>query len=136
MPSLDSPDGAQSAPGSGERLHLTFAAYRSALDATAELAAAELRLAASSGVLLLALTLVMALLLAGSWIVGMLALAAAFADTSHTWAVALAGVAAANLIAAGIAWWWVRALVPNLTFRELRRLLLSHQRPAAPGRGG
>jgi hypothetical protein len=114
-------DGAAGVSVSGEARAM-FAAYRAAADSAGRLAAAELRLAASTVVLLLALGIVIALLLATAWMLAMAAVAAAIVGLD-AWPASLAGVASANLVAALAAWWWVNALTPNLTFQELRALL-------------
>lgn len=104
--------------------------YRAAATATAALAAAELQLAASTAVLLLALAIAIALLVVTAWILGMLAIAALVAGAAD-WPLALSLVAGANLLGAAGAGLWMRAVVPNLTFRELRNLL-GNRDAAAP----
>lgn len=103
--------------------------YRAAAGSTADLAAAELRLAASTTVLLLALAIAIALFASAAWLLLMLALAALLADAS-AWPAALTAIAGANLLAALGCWTWMRAITPNLTFRELRAALAGG---AAPG---
>lgn len=98
--------------------------YRAAAGATADLAAAELKLAASTTVLLLALAIAIALFASSAWLLIMLSVAALIA-ASPDWPGALAAVAVANGLAAIGCWAWMRAATPNLTFRELRAALSS-----------
>jgi len=104
------------------RVREMFDGYRAAALTTAELAAAELQLAGSTVMLLLILGLSIGLLASTAWIIAMLAFAALFAG-AFDWALALAGVAIANLIAAAGGIVWARTVTPNLGFRELRALL-------------
>jgi uncharacterized membrane protein YqjE len=101
--------------------------YRAAASTTADLAAAELRLAASTTVLLLALAIAIALFAASAWLLSMLALAALIAEAPR-WPAALLLVAAANLAAAGGCWIWMRSMTRHLTFRQLRALLAGQLR--------
>lgn len=122
------------APAVHEQLAAMVRRYREAAGATADLAAAELRLAASTSVLLLALGIAIALFGATAWLLAMLALAALIA-AAPAWPLALLAVAAANLVAALASWVWIRSLTPNLTFRELRAALAGRttdRPPAAP----
>ena len=105
-----------------EQLGAMLASYRAAAGATADLAAAELELAASTAVLLGALTIAIALFASAAWLLFMLAIAAAIAGAPD-WLLGLALVALANLFAAATCWTWMRAATPNLTFRELRSAL-------------
>lgn len=99
-----------------------LAEYRETAQSAADLIAAELQLAATTAVWLLALGISLALLLTTAWLTGMLAIAAVITDTPD-WPFALMLVSGANLIAAYAIWFWMQATVPNLTFRELRALL-------------
>jgi uncharacterized membrane protein YqjE len=118
--------------GEGQSLRQDLSAivrgYRAAAGSTADLAAAELRLAASTTVLILALAIAIALFASSAWLLLMLAIAALLAG-APAWPAALAGVAGANLLAALGCWTWMRAVTPNLTFRELRAALAGR----APG---
>ena len=96
--------------------------YRAAAGATADLAAAELRLAASTAVLLVALAIVLALLASSAWILLMLSLAVLLTEfISAPLSLALVGLI--NLAAAAGCWIWIGATTPNLTFRGLRAVL-------------
>jgi uncharacterized membrane protein YqjE len=118
-----------------EQLGAMLASYRAAAGATADLAAAELQLAASTAVLLLALAVAMALFASSAWLLLMLAIAAAIAGAPQ-WLAGLTIVAIANLAAAGVCWLWMRATTPNLTFRELRSALANRwPRGQAAGAG-
>jgi hypothetical protein len=109
--------------------------YRAAASSTADLLAAEINLAASSAVLVLALGLAISLFAVTAWIIGMLALVAAYVGQTP-WPLPLALVAGLNLVAAYGAWLWLRSLVPDLTFRELRRLLRDRCDASAPAAEG
>ncbi len=110
-------------------------AYRATASATADLAATELQLAASSAVLLLVLGVTMALLLVTAWLLVMLAIAASIAGTAG-WPLALVALGGANLVATYAVWLWIRATAPNLTFRELRALLGRNDAQPVGGRHG
>lgn len=114
--------GDSEAPSIRHDLSAIVRGYRAVAGSTADLAAAELRLAASTTVLILALAIAIALFASAAWLLLMLALAALLANAS-AWPAALTAVAGANLLAALGCWTWMRAVTPNLTFRELRAVL-------------
>jgi hypothetical protein len=116
-------------------LHKVVDDYRATASSTADLLAAEINLAASSAVLVVALGLAISLFAVTAWIIGMLALVAAYVGQTP-WPLPLALVAGLNLVAAYGAWLWLRSLVPDLTFRELRRLLRDRCDASAPAAEG
>ncbi len=118
---LDHPGVGSEQPESA-RFQSMLRGYRAAASATAELAAAEFHLALSTVILLIELAVAIAVLVASAWLLTMLAFAYAVSD-SLGWPVALAGVAALNLVLAYFARIWMRSLGKYLDFRELRALL-------------
>ena len=122
-------------PAPPSALRQTVDSYRATVASAADLVAAELDLAASTTVLVLALGFAMAMFVVTAWIVAMLALVAAFVGGTP-WPLPLATVAGLNLAAAYGTWLWLRSLVPDLTFRELRRLLRGgYDEPARAAEG-
>jgi hypothetical protein len=109
-------------PGIAPPLHAMLNGYRAAASATAELAAAELRLAVSTLTLLVELGVAVGVLVTSAWLLVMLAIAAVIAD-GYSWPVALSALAAVNLLLAAMCRIWMRAIAHHMDFRELRSLL-------------
>lgn len=97
--------------------------YRGVLRAAVELAGAEAELAVATGIWLLVLTIALAVLTVTTWVLVTIAVAAWFVTGEARWAVGLGIAACGNAGAALGCWYWARALVPDLTFRNLRRFL-------------
>ncbi|MGD2073876.1 MAG: hypothetical protein PVI91_11395 [Gammaproteobacteria bacterium] len=119
-------------PSVRDQLTAMLGSYRAAASTTADLAAAELRLAASTTLLLLALAIAIALFATSAWLLSMLAVAALIAEAPR-WPAALLGVAGANLAVAGGCWIWMRSMTRHLTFPQLRAVLAGQageERPA------
>lgn len=104
--------------------------YRAAASSTADLAAAELRLAASTAVLLLVLGIAVAVLAISGWLLAMLAVAALLVEAPR-WPMALVSVSAANLLVALGCWLWMKSMTRHLTFRQLRDLMAGRTAAAA-----
>lgn len=92
-----------------------------------QLAAAEIRLAALSGVTMLMLVIVAALLIVMAW--GCIAAVAAYGLVAAGWPLPVAGlaVAAAHLLAAYLLWRFVVRLSRSLTLPELRKAVLKSE---------
>lgn len=112
--------------GAAAATAMLSAALRLARD-IAELAAAELRLAALSGVTMLMLVIVAALLIVMAW--GCIAAVAAYGLVAAGWPLPVAGlaVAAAHLLAAYLLWRFVVRLSRSLTLPELRKAVLKSE---------
>lgn len=114
--------------GAAAATAMLSAALRLARD-IAELAAAELRLAALSGVTMLMLVIVAALLVVIAW--GCLAAVAAYGLVALGWSWPMAGltIAAVHLLAAYLLLRAVTRLSRSLTLPELRKAVLDTEEP-------
>jgi hypothetical protein len=121
----------ESEPTVKSELSAMLDGYRIAASSTADLAAAELRVAASTTVLLLVLGIAVAVLAISSWLLAMLAVAALLVEAPR-WPLALAGISAANLLVALACWLWMKSMTRHLTFRQLRDLLAGRTVAGAP----
>lgn len=121
--------------GVARPLHAMLGAYREAASATAELAAAELRLAVSTLALLLEIGVALGVLVTSAWLLAMLAIGSAAAD-GVSWPVALAALATLNLLLAALCRVWMRAIAKHLDFPELRALLANPRREPGPPDSG